>query len=374
MEERFFPKIRSFLNEFKRQSYLNEDKESVNLDVIVDCSLGVNPFGCSSSISDFSNDFLKNSAKAFSFYPAYPYFSLRQAISRYWKEIIDVDVPEIRVGAGSMAILEMLCKCMIDPGSKTLGFVPQFPDFSACVMSFGGIFNMFPLNAANGFELDVKAFCAEIDSEKKIVYIDNPNNPTGQVFPLEAIARIATRCRECGVLLIVDEAYGDYIEKSASAVSLFSEHENLCILRSFSKGFGLASLRVGYAFIHEPLAGCFDRVSYQFNVSAHGAVLAEQALLDEAFMLRSRKAVARIKRELISSLTRLQAAPTHPEVPIFTILAENGVSLFEILRNHGVLSEAGEDYTNLGKHAVRMRVPKESEPLITILREIEQKL
>jgi len=368
MTDFFAPRVRSFLKDYKKQSYVKEDQESV--EIAVDCALGVNPFGCSPLVSGF----LKNSGEAISHYPAYPYISLRKAISHFWKCITAVDISEIRIGGGSISILDLLCKCMIDPGDRVLGFVPQFTDFSTSIMSFGGIYDAFQLNAARGYELDVEAFCAQVTGEHKIVYMDNPNNPTGQVFVLEAIEKLASRCRECGALLIVDEAYGDYLDKQASALTLFPKFENLCIVRSFSKGFGLAGARVGYAFMHEQLAGYYDKAGYPFTVSTLGAALAEQVLLDDGFLKSSREAVARIKKEVLSSLKRLSHACTHPEVPICTLLANKDISLFALLGKHGVLSEAGNDFANLGKHAVRLRVPTETEPLISLLHKVEQGL
>ena len=368
MEARFTPQIRSFLWGFRKSSYVKEELEPV--EVLVDCALGVNPFGCSPTLFRF----LKNNAQALSPYPAYPYLQLRQAISRYWLDTSAVDVREIRVGGGSIAILDMICKCMIDPGSKVLGFVPQFTDFSACVMSLGGVYEMFPLNAADGYALDVDAFCDAVGGEHRLVYMDHPNNPTGQAFPLDKIERIAARCRERGALLVVDEAYGDFLDKSASALSLFPKYDNLCVVRTFSKGFGLAGIRVGYAFIHEPLASCYDNVGYPFSVSALSAALAEQALLDEGFIRSSREAVTRVKSEVLSSLTRLRAARTHPEVPICTLFTDADISLYDMLYKQGVLSEAGEDFANLGQHAVRIRVPAEAGALISILREVERTL
>jgi histidinol-phosphate aminotransferase len=368
MTDFFTPKMRPFLEDYKKQSYVKEDEESA--EVVVDCALGVNPFGCSPLVSGF----LKNCDGAISRYPAYPYVSLRQAISNYWKDITAVGISEIRIGGGSVSILDFLCKCMIDPGDRVLGFVPQFTDFSASLKSFGGVYDVFPLNAARDYELDVEAFCAEVTSEHKIVYVDNPNNPTGQVLEPEAIAKLASRCRECGALLIVDEAYGDYLDKQASALTVFPEYENLCVVRSFSKGFGLAGVRVGYAFMHEPLAGCYDKAGYPFTVSTIGAALAEQVLSDNTFLKSSRDAIARIKGEVLLSLKCLRHARTHPEVPICTLLAGRDISLYAMLGRHGVLSEAGEDFANLGKHAVRLRVPAETEPLISILCKVEQEL
>ena len=366
--EKYIPKTRSFLANYKKQIYVKEYEEPVK--VVVDCALGVNPFGCSPKVSAM----FKDSNEPISLYPEYPYMPLRLAISRYWNETASVAIKEIRVGAGSMSILDLLCKCMLDPGDRVLGNVPQFPDFSTTVLSYGGVYETFPMNAANGFELNVDEFCAAIKSEHKIVYIDNPNNPTGQVFPLDVIAKLASVCRERGALLIVDEAYADYLDNKESSIALFPKHENLCVLRTFSKGFGLASMRVGYSFLHEPLAGIYDKVSCPFVIPSLGAILAEEALLDEDFLISTRKAVAETKGELLSSLKRFKAARTHPQTPIFTLLADEGVSLQSVLSKNGVSSESGGDFANLGEHAVRLRIPKETEPLISILQEVEREL
>ena len=87
-----------------------------------------------------------------------------------------------------------------------------------------------------------------------VIYLDNPNNPTGKIIPLEEIEEVVKKAAELDIAVIVDEVYGDFMSKENSSISLINQYDNLLIVRSFSKGFGLAGLRIGYVILPKSFA------------------------------------------------------------------------------------------------------------------------
>jgi len=151
------------------------------------------------------------------------------------------------IGAGSMGCLEKINKALMREGVTVLGYLPQFTEYISEVEALGGVYDSIMLDESDGFRFNSEKLLSKLSKEHILVYIDNPNNPTGQVIPIDEIRLIVERAMRLDVVVIVDEAYGDFMDDENSALTL--NYPNLIVIRSFSKGFGLAGLRVGYAVI-----------------------------------------------------------------------------------------------------------------------------
>lgn len=152
---------------------------------------------------------------------------------------------------------------------------------------------------------DLAALQATIGPRTKLVYLANPNNPTGTWFGAEAFVEFLRAVPE-DLIVVVDEAYAELADAPdyASALALLPRHPNLVVTRTFSKAYGLAALRVGYAVAHPALVAILDRVRESFNVNALGLAAAQAALGDAAHLAASvagnasqRSALARALRE-----------------------------------------------------------------------------
>ena len=154
---------------------------------MVDCSLGTNPLGCSTLISDSKELF---QIKRIIEYPQFPYVDLKNEIAKYWKEIEHVESSNIRMGLGSMGIIDIINKMFIDKDSKVLGYCPQFTEYSANVKAYGGKYEYVLLKSDNNFKFDAEAILNKMSEEHKIIYIDNPNNPTGQIIELSDLIKV----------------------------------------------------------------------------------------------------------------------------------------------------------------------------------------
>ena len=133
-----------------------------------------------------------------------------------------------------MERLEKINKFVIREGSKVLGYALQFSEYITEVRVMGGFYEYMSLKKEEDFEFNYDEFIEKINDSYTLVYIDNPNNPTGQVISLDVIEEVTKKALEEEVIVVVDEAYGDFMDIKNSAVNL--EYPNLIVVRSFSKG------------------------------------------------------------------------------------------------------------------------------------------
>ena len=136
----------------------------------------------------------------------------------------------------------------------------------------------------------MEGFLGAINGETAVVWLCNPNNPTGNLIPSDALKGFLEQVSE-NILVVLDEAYFEYITDSEhiDSISLLEEFPNIIILRTFSKAYGLAAFRVGYAVGHPKIISNLNKVRSPFNNNSLGLAVAEKALNDEAFIEQCRK-------------------------------------------------------------------------------------
>ncbi len=345
-------KHRNHFSNYDRETYAPSFSRYINREQYLDCALGINPYGYSPQVKEewrVLQDLVHQ----------YPLYS-KEPILEYWADVVNLQEENLFIDAGSYGILERINKLLISEGSLVLGYSPQFTDYITDVKCSGGLYETVLMCAENNFKFNGNDLVSTLCNYYTAVYIDNPNNPTGQVIPLEAIYNIALKAAEHNVLVIIDEAYGDYMDKCNSAISLIGKLENIFVVRSFSKGFGLAGLRVGYMFAPKGLSALYEKVTHPFTVNAPGLHLAYQALADVDFMSNAKKKIAATKVKIAELCGKLKILETDPAVPLLTIGHKNDdIDLQEEFMKHHVISTSGSHFYGLGKNYVRIRVPRE---------------
>jgi len=350
----FKRKFRKSLFEFGEKSYV---KESIPKNFL-DCSLGTNPFG-------FPKEILKEiklESFDFSKYPS-PYNDLlRERLVEYWGEAFKKD--EVFIGTGSMGCLEKVNKFVISEGSRVLGYIPQFQEYITQVKLMGGIYEYVTLKEEEDFEFVPERLMEKITNEHVLVYIDNPNNPTGQVISLDIIEEIVKKASSRDVIVLVDEAYGDFVDKENSAINL--DYSNLIVVRSFSKGFGLADLRVGYAVIKgEELRELYSKVNLPFQVSILAERMIVEVLEHPEFLKESIRRISEEKKKIVNYLKEsgFKVAKTEMSVPIL-LTGKKDLNTYSYLLQKGILTVNGADFLGLNSSYVRIRIPERAEMFI----------
>lgn len=321
--------------------------------VAVDCSLGTNPLGSPGCVGKLLP------AGRFTDPCSYPGDDLpfRKALSDSWNGAFSPE--EVIPGTGSIGLIISLARTFCSPGAVVLGASPQFPDAAMHFQFAGASYRAVPLSPPD-YTLDIASLVEAMTGDESIVYLDRPHNPTGQVPSLSEVRTLAEACVERGSLLVIDEAYGDFLTPEESAVML--AQGSVISLRSFSKGRGLAGIRAGYAVVRDPEARTFLRkVTPPFSVTSISMDLASASLLDREFLIRSIEAVKSVKERVLQAISEtpgFYAASTHPQVPILLISSSvAGEDLYERLMDVGIRTEAGTCFESLGPESVRLRVP-----------------
>jgi histidinol-phosphate aminotransferase len=214
-------------------------------------------------------------------YPDGNAFELKAALSRRY----GVAPESMVIGNGSNDILELAAGAFLTPGSSAVYSRHAFAVYPLATQGRG----------ARGIVVPAKDYCHDLDAmaravrqDTRIVFIANPNNPTGTYLPAAQIASFLARLPS-GVAVVLDEAYNEYLppELRADSVALLKLHRNLIVSRTFSKAYGLAGLRVGYGFMDPSVADLLNRLRQPFNVNSLALAAAAAALEDQEFVQRS---------------------------------------------------------------------------------------
>jgi len=214
-------------------------------------------------------------------YPDGNGFELKQKLSARY----GVDMSAIVLGNGSNDVLELVASAFLGPGRAAVFSQHCFAVYPLATQARGARAIVVP---AKNYAHDLDAMAKAIDDETFVVWVANPNNPTGTFATGDAVEGFLRRVPE-RVVVVIDEAYNEYLarELRADTVKLIKRHPNLVITRTFSKAYGLAGLRVGYALAHPSVADVMNRVRQPFNVNSVALAAAVAALDDMEFVARS---------------------------------------------------------------------------------------
>lgn len=245
-----------------------------------------NPLGPGPRALDAMRDALRESFR----YPDPRGLALKTALAAR----MGVDTDRIALGNGSHELLMLLAQCFADPAHSVVfsqfGFA-VFPIATAAAGAQPVCVPALPRDHPHApFGHDLAAMAGAIRTDTRIVYLANPNNPTGTWFGDAALADFLDRVAK-DVLVVVDEAYHEYVDAPGlgTALRFAGEHPNLIVTRTFSKAYGLAGLRVGYLVAHASVIAVLERLRESFNVNAVALAGAEAALSDRAHLAHTRE-------------------------------------------------------------------------------------
>jgi histidinol-phosphate aminotransferase len=243
---------------------------------------------------------------------------------------------EIFVGLGSSEIIDLASRVLLRPGLEGITSEGSFTLFAIAIRASGG--KLIQTRMKN-FTFDLDAIAAAVTPQTRIIYIANPNNPTGTAF---GAAEFATFLQKVpgDVLVVLDEAYFEYAERSdlPNATQLFKQYNNILTLHTFSKVYGLAGLRIGYGIGHPTLVAEMNKLRTPFNVTSVGQAAALAALDDIDHVRRSVEMNRIERRRLVFELTRLGLSPVPSETNfLFIPVGPNAKSLCDELLLEGVI-------------------------------------
>lgn len=266
---------------------------------------------------------------AMAIYPDPNHTFLREKLSAYTGQ----PAARILCSSGSGELIDLLMRALIQPGDVIIDCPPTFGMYAFD----GGIHAARVVNVPRdaGFGLDVDAIAAAAHAERaKLLFVTQPNNPTGNLSPRAAIERLI----ELPLMVVVDEAYVEFA--GSSMADLVGRYPNVAVLRTFSKWAGLAGLRIGYGLFHEDLIRHLWKIKqpYNINVAAQAAALAS---LDDAELLMGqvREVVAERERiyTTLNALPQLRVYPSQANFLLCRLLRGSAAQLKDDLMRRGIL-------------------------------------
>lgn len=265
------------------------------------------------------------------YYPDGSGYDLKRVISRQQGVL-----PEnIVLGNGSNDVLELVARAYLRPGDSAVYSQHAFMVYPLVVQAIGAQHIEVP---AKAYGNDLEAMAAAVRADTKIVFVANPNNPTGTFDPWEAVRALLERVPG-RVLVVLDEAYGEYLpdELKSPTPAWIARHPNLVVSRTLSKAFGLAGLRVGYGLASPEVAEVMNRVRQPFNVNHLALVAACAALEDHEFIARSRANNAAGLVQLKAGLDRLKLAYLPAFGNFITVRVGDADRIYKALLAQGVI-------------------------------------
>lgn len=249
---------------------------------------------------------------------------------------LGVEENMIFVGSGSVEIIHYITTAFLNPGERVIMGKPSFimGKIESQIME-GEVVEV----EAKNYTTDIDGMIKEMSEKTKIVYLDNPNNPLGSMVKKEDVEKLVKSAPE-DTIVVIDEAYHEYIDrtKTPDSVGYIREGRNVIVLRTFSKIYGLAGLRIGYAISKPEIIDVLNRVRLPFNVGRLSQIAALAALDDEEHVERSRKLVEKEREFLYQEFEKLEIPYIRSETNFITIdTGKDGQEVFKELQRRGVI-------------------------------------
>ncbi len=298
-------------------------------------------------------------------YPDGGAFELRQVLAKRH----DVDPAGITVGNGSNDVLDMIARVFLWAGRESLFSQYAFAVYPLSSMAVGAELKIAP---ARDYAHDLDAMRAMVGERTGVVWIANPNNPTGTRLDRDSL-RAFIESLPSAVIVVVDEAYIDYVrETDHPDVSLWlDDFPNLIVTRTFSKAYGLAALRVGYGLSHPDIADLLNRVRQPFNVDTLAQVAAIAALDDQDYLARSVELNEQGLKQLAKGVSKLGLNYIPSFGNFLTIdLGRDAVSIDEALLKLGVITRPVANYGMPNHLRVSVGLPQENARFLEALEQV----
>jgi histidinol-phosphate aminotransferase len=317
-----------------------------------------NPFGPSPRV-----------ARALANYPDYAFYPdyrpLRRAVARY----AGVAPEQVVLGNGADEMIDLLIRLFVEPGQAVVTCPPTFSMYRFFAQVNRRSVLAVPRRA--DFSIDVTAIEATARASQGsagLLFLVSPGNPDGQAIPLELIQRLL----ELPLVVAVDEAYIEF--GGESAAPLLIDHDNLVVIRTFSKWAGMAGLRLGYALLAPDLAGCLERLRHPYNVNA-AAMVAALATLEDLETVRANLArlIAERERlrEALAAIPWLEPLPSQANFILCRVGEHVAPVVVDALARRGILIRRFPDPVMAGYVRISVGRPEQNERLLMALRELD---
>lgn len=339
---------------------IEEIKRQLGLKEIIKLASNENPLGPSPKAIEA----IKKNLSKVNRYPDSNGYYLKKKLSRY----LNVKPANIVLGNGSDELIDIIIKTFVEDVENIVTADITFLEYEILSKINSRRINTVPLRY---FKYDLEAMKKKIDKNTKLIFISNPNNPTG-TYVTKYEFQDFMRDLPGNALVVLDEAYDTFIDVDDYPNSLnYVNNKNVIALKTFSKAYGLAGLRIGYAIANEELASYMEKTRQPFNVNMLAQVAAIAALEDKKFLKKTRNTILAGKEYLYDCLTQLGIAYV-PTVANFILIdaGKDGVSVFKEMLKFGVIVRDMAQYGLNNFIRVTIGTRKENERFIKVFKKV----
>ncbi len=341
------------------------EKYDIPVDQLIDFSISTNPLGAPETALESIHEHIK----LIKHYPDPDPEWLLEVLAKS----AGVEPNNVVLGNGSTELIYLFNEVFLEDGYEAVIPVPSFSEYKAAIERFGGNMTFLNCDSSKNFQLNVEELERTISIKTRIIFICNPNSPTGVLYEKEDILRIIKFAAERNVLVFLDEDYIDFVDdgKRYSMTKYVNEYNNLFVLRSLTKFFGLAGVRIGFGIGSPDLVKFLKNAKMPWSVNNLAMFATEAAVKDTDFIKRSRLLVSKSRkeiREMFKSIPWLKVYPSETNFLLVEIIQGDLTStqLREGLAKKGLLIRDCKDFDGLNNRFFRVTVrrPDENKKLI----------
>jgi histidinol-phosphate aminotransferase len=353
--------VRNHLAHFDRYSASTSPETlagrvEVPLGSIIKLDANENPYGCSPKVIKALAD-----CSCFNIYPDDGQKEIRKLLAGY----AGVGPERIVASGGSNQLIDLIVRLFIDKDDEVINCIPTFDLYRFSTEIYGGKLVNVPRD--DNYNVDIKVVKAAVSNKTKLIFLANPNNPTGNIIPMGDILEII----EMGIPIVIDEAYYEF--SGETVIPLVSQYQNLMVLRTLSKWAGLAGLRVGYGIFPVRITECLMAIKMPYNVSMAAGIALRESFNDLDCLQDGVKAIIAERGRLLTELKKLEWLKPFPSQANFifcTVLKGDARELHQKLQQKGILIRYFDK--PLLRNGVRISVgkPEHTDILIKALREL----
>jgi threonine-phosphate decarboxylase len=336
------------------------EKHNIPVDQIIDFSISTNPLGA----PEKAVESIRQHLNLIHHYPDPDHKWLLEALAKS----AGVAANNVVVGNGSTELIYLFNEVFIEDGYEAVIPVPTFSEYKAAIERFGGNMVFIKCISANNFKLNLEELENSVTEKTRIIFLCNPNSPTGWLYEKSDILRIIKFAADENVLVFVDEDYIDFVDDSKrySMADYVKEYNNLFVLRSLTKFFGLAGVRIGFGVGSPDLVNVLKRVIMPWSVNILAMFAAAEAVKDTEFIKKSRLLLSNSKRqmlEMFKTIPWLKIYPSETNFLLIEIIRKDLTStqLAEGLAKRGLLIRDCKDFDGLNNRFFRVTVRKPEE-------------
>ena len=349
------------------------EKYDIPIDQLIDFSISTNPLGA----PETALQAIRRHLSLIKHYPDPDHEWLLEALAKS----VDVNANNVVVSNGSTELIYLFSEVFLGEGYEAVIPVPSFSEYKAAIERVGGNIVFLKCDPAKNFQLNVEEIERTISEKTRIIFLCNPNSPTGCLYEKGDVLQVVRLAAEKDVLVFFDEDYIDFVDddKRYSMAEYVNDYNNLFVLRSLTKFYGLAGVRVGFGIGAPDMADVLRKVKMPWSVNSLAMVATEAAVRDVDFIKSSRRLVSESRKEMVEMFKDIPWLKLYPSETNFLLIEIvkgklTSAQLREELARKGFLIRDCQDFDGLNNKFFRVTVrrPEENRKLVEQIKSLSK--